>query len=325
MIDLHRHFEGSIRPATAVEMAQRNGDLPTDVPAANLTDHFLINPSGTREFGYFLAFFLKLRKLIRSAADVERLVSEVLEDAHAEGITHLDLRFSPQFLTAAGGGPVEELATVFLNTADACAGRLRMAVAYIVTLNRDYGLDGNRGSLTMLERPEFARRIAGVDVAGTEGQYSIEPFRPFLEQALADGLFLTLHAGEAGGPENVREAVEWGATRIGHGIHVVQSPAVVEFARSRGVVFEVCPQSNLLTGVVPDASHHPLAKMLAAGLNVTINSDDPGLMGTTLRSEFAFCRHDLGIPDAQLQRCRDVALKTFLAHGLPVPAPKPAL
>lgn len=315
MIDLHRHFEGSIRPTTAVELAVRNGDLSAGLSAAEAEAYFRINPNKIKDLGYFLSFFLNLRKLIRSVGDMQRLVGEVLTDAQTEGVTHLDLRFSPQFLVAAKAGPVEELATAFLDTADACAERLHLNLAYIVTLNRDYGLEGNRGSLQMLARPDFFRRIAGVDIAGNEGQYPIEPFRAFIERMLGDGKFLTLHAGEAGSAANVREAIEWGATRIGHGIRVMDAPAVVDLARNRGVVFEVCPQSNLLTGVVAQPHDHPLPRMLAAGLNVTINTDDPGLMGTSLHAEFTYCRHALGVPEAQLQRCRDRALKAFLAHG----------
>ncbi|MGH7144055.1 MAG: adenosine deaminase [Planctomycetota bacterium] len=314
MIDLHRHFEGSFRPSTAVQLARRNGDLPARGSRRTSEANFRIDPAAPRDFTHFLSFFLQLRKLIRSVADLERLVAEVIADAHADGVTHLDLRFSPQFLVAADAGPVEELATAFLDSADREAARHKLAIGYIVTLTRDYGLDGNRGSVVMLKRREFAARIAGIDIAGNEGRYPIALFKPVIDRALNDGKFLTLHAGEAGSAANVREAIEWGATRIGHGIRVVDSRAVMALARKSGVVFEVCPQSNLLTGVVKSVADHPLPRMIAGGLRVTINSDDPGLMGTTLSSEFDFCRRDLGLSPPQLAACRATALETFCAH-----------
>jgi adenosine deaminase len=149
-----------------------------------------------------------------------------------------------------------------------------------------------------------AAGIAGLDLAGNEAEFSALPFAGLFREARESGLRLTVHAGEWGGAQNVREAIEaLGAERIGHGVRVLEDPRVVDLARERGTVFDVCLTSNYQSGVVPALSAHPLARMINAGLKVTLNTDDPSISAITLSDEYRLALEDLGLPPAELAGC----------------------
>ncbi len=129
--------------------------------------------------------------------------------------------------------------------------------------------------------------IAGLDLAGNEAQFPAEPFIGIFREAKQSGLKVAVHAGEWGGPENVRQAIEqFDADRIGHGVRVMEDEYTVTLAKDRQTCFEVCITSNYQTGAVKELSEHPLKKMIAAGLNVTLNTDDPSISQITLSNEY---------------------------------------
>jgi adenosine deaminase len=169
-------------------------------------------------------------------------------------------------------------------------------------------------SVNRHESPELAEQVAwlaaahigdgvvGMDLAGNEAEFSAKPFAGIFNEAKQAGLHLTIHAGEWGGAENVREAIEQvGAERIGHGVRVLEDEDVVALAQERGTAFEVCVTSNYQSGVVPALSDHPLPRMLQADLNVTLNTDDPSVSRIDLSHEFKLVREELGVPMAMLK------------------------
>jgi adenosine deaminase len=159
--------------------------------------------------------------------------------------------------------------------------------------------------------------IVGMDLAGNEAEFSAKPFAGIFNEARQAGLHLTIHAGEWGGADNVREAIEQvGAERIGHGVRVLEDESVVALARERGTTFEVCVTSNYQSGVVPALSDHPLPRMLQAELDVTLNTDDPSVSRIDLSHEFKLACEDLGIPIEVLkERVLAAARASFLPEG----------
>ena len=147
--------------------------------------------------------------------------------------------------------------------------------------------------------------VVGIDVAGNEAKApDLELFAGMLTEAHRAGLGLTIHGGEWGGAKNVAEAINrFQADRIGHGVRVMEDPAVVAQARESGIPFEVCLTSNIQSGVVAGLSGHPLSRMLAAGLNVTLDTDDPSISQTTLGHEHWLACEELGIPLLELKQC----------------------
>jgi len=131
--------------------------------------------------------------------------------------------------------------------------------------------------------------VVGIDVAGDEAR-PIQPLVPFLKRARKAGLALTLHAGEARGPESVREALALGASRLGHGVRAVRDPKLMEEILRRRIAFELCPTSNVQTGAVRSLAAHPLNRLLRDGHRVTLNTDDPAISGIDLTHEFGVAR-----------------------------------
>ena len=135
-------------------------------------------------------------------------------------------------------------------------------------------------------------------------QFPAEPFIGIFREAKQSGLKVAVHAGEWGGPENVRQAIEqFDADRIGHGVRVMEDEYTVTLAKDRQTCFEVCITSNYQTGAVKELSEHPLKKMIAAGLNVTINTDDPSISQITLSNEYRVAQENFGLPMETIRNC----------------------
>jgi adenosine deaminase len=169
-------------------------------------------------------------------------------------------------------------------------------------------------SVNRHESPDIAEQVArlaaerldkgivGLDLAGNEADFSGLPFLGVFKEARQAGLRITIHAGEWGPASNVMEAItQLGAERIGHGVRVLEDPAVTALARERQSVFEVCVTSNYQSGVVPALSVHPLPRMLSLGLNATINTDDPSISQITLSHEYELVCENLNMSTADLK------------------------
>jgi adenosine deaminase len=147
-------------------------------------------------------------------------------------------------------------------------------------------------------------RFAGFDLAGNEAQYPCRLFEGAFRGLRAAGAKITIHAGEACGPENIWEAIELlGARRIGHGIASVRDPELMERLRRDSICLEMCPTSNWLTQCVPTLEAHPLPQVLRAGIPVCINTDDPGIFDVSLPGEVEVCRRSMGMTSAEIEQC----------------------
>lgn len=294
-VELHRHLEGCVRPETFLEII-REHRLPLAIPDLAAARRLIQMTDGdARNFQVFLAKFEPLRGFYPSREAIERVACEAVEDAARDTVRYLELRFSPvHFARGRGFDPIET-AQWIVEAARAEARRHGMRVAFIATLGRHFSREVNAPTLqAALEMAGDG--FVGLDLAGDEVNFPARDFADFLEKARDHGLGLTLHAGELGGPENVREAIqELGADRIGHGVRASEDPDLLELAREHGVAFEICLTSNLHTGAVRHLSTHPLTHLIEAGLRVTLNTDDPQISGITLTGEYELAHRVLGL------------------------------
>lgn len=314
-VELHRHLEGSLRLSTMLDVARKHGmTIPANV--VRLSRLVQVQDEDNLTFDNFLAKFNTLRMFYRSPEVIDRITHEAVEDAAKDNIRYLELRFTPVALSRAERFPLEDVIDWVVKAAKDAEKRHKVVVRLIASINRHEGVELAE-QVAWIAVEKGRENIVGLDLAGNEAEFSAKPFVPIFKEARQSGLFVTIHAGEWSGAANVREAVEiFGAQRIGHGVRVLEDDFTTALAREHGTTFEVCMTSNYQTGVVPDLSVHPAAKMINAGLNVTFNTDDPSISQITLGNEYRLAVQDLKIPmDVLKQRIIAAATASFLPEG----------
>lgn len=303
-VDLHRHLEGSLRIDTLREIARAKG-LP--LPEPDLPALVQVQQGESLTFTNFLSKFRTLRLFFDSPEIIARLAREAVEDAAAEGVIHMELRFTPLALARVKGFALADVMDwVAHATADA-AQKAGIGLRLIASCNRHEPVEVAE-EVAALAVERMGLGFAGMDLAGNEAEFSAAPFLSVMRAARETGLNITIHAGEWGGPSNIRQAIEdFGAERIGHGVSVLSDPYTTGLARERGTTFEVCPTSNYQSGVVRSVGEHPLPHMLRAGLRTAICSDDPAISSITLTSEYQLAVETLGLTDDELRSTVKIA------------------
>jgi adenosine deaminase len=287
-IELHRHLEGSIRLETLVDIAREHGIEMPEYEVETVRPFVQMMPEEPHTMRNFMAKFAFLRQFFLSPEIIRRITREAILDAAADNIKYLELRFTPRALSNIVNCSLDSaVAWVCEATAEAAA-ECGIQVQLIVSMNRHEGVEIGQETLKAA-LAHLDKGVVGLDLAGIEEGYSAVVFRDVFWQAHQAGLGVTLHAGEWEGPQSIWEAVDSvGADRIGHGIRAMEDPDIVSTLAERGIALEVCPTSNVDTGVVPDLSSHPLPRLSAHGVHVTINTDDPLVSAITLTDEL--CR-----------------------------------
>ncbi len=234
-----------------------------DFPYANVEE--LQRALNFDDFVSFLATFQAVNHCLAKPRDFERISRELVEDLAVQNVVYAEVRYAPMHAMRRG--------LSFDDVTAAVLEGLRQGAA------------------------ETGPRLA--DEAGFPAAAFVDVYRVARE----GGLQLTAHAGEAAGPESVWAAIEQlGVKRIGHGIRAIEDPRLVEVLRDQGVTLEVCPTSNVKTGVVPDYAHHPLRRLYDAGVRVTLNSDDPAMFQTTVAREYELAAGEFGFSPAELRQ-----------------------
>lgn len=294
-IELHRHLEGSLRLETLVDLAEETDlalpryDIDIMRPLVQMMAH------EERSASQFLSKFSVLRQFYRSPEVIERITYEIVEDAAKDNIKYLELRFTPNALCNISDLTLEDVVPLVCDAGNFAAKEFGIMIRFIVSLNRHERVELG----TSVLRAALANRhkgIVGIDLAGDESQFSGLEFRPLFKRAKEAGLGITIHAGEWGGVESIWNAVgNLGADRIGHGVALLDDPAMLQVILDRGVALEVCPTSNYLSGVVDSMATHPIQTLTDAHVLTTINTDDPLICDVTLSQEIVLTMSALDI------------------------------
>ena len=282
-----------MRRSTAEELASEQGlDLKRPLR--------LVAPEDCPSQAVYISYFDDAIAVLQTALALERAALELGIDSAAESIDYLEVRWAPR-LHLRNGLTVPEVIEAVLS--GLAAAPLR-AVA-IVCAMRHHTVDDNLALAR--EAGKFAGRgVVGFDLAGDEIRYPAAPQRPAFEAARAAGLRLTCHAGEAGEPSNVEEALNLGVERVAHGVIGARDPRIVERIRSEGVVLDLCPTANWKCKAVPGLAEHPLPALIRAGVRCTISTDSRTVADTTLSREFELAS-EMGLSDEELKRCNETA------------------
>lgn len=307
LVELHRHLDGNVRIGTVLDLARQHGIRLPAWTVEELRPHVQITEREPSLVA-FIAKFDLLRKVMVDYGAVRRIVRENLEDAVNEGIDAIELRFSPYFMGEEHGldtfGVTEAVCDALEEGRD-----LPVRAKLIGIISRHYGPEIGRIELEAAIR-YHERGVVALDLAGDEAHYPGELFVRHFARAREAGLHVIAHAGEAAGPESVRQAVlELEAERIGHGIRAIEDPAVIDLLVERCIPLEVCPTSNLHTSTVSGYRSHPLPALLARGVAATLNTDDPSISGIDLAHEYRVAAEEIGLSEADLHRMQETALE----------------
>ena len=299
LIDLHRHLDGAIRLETVLELAEEKG---IDLPANNLEalrQHIVIDGKADGLMD-FIGRFQWLTAILTDLDACRRVAYENVEDAHGEGIDYVELRFSPIFMAETHGLQAEGVVEAVADGIKAAERDTGVRAQMIGIMSRTYDTETCHHELDAL----LAHRdhLVAIDLAGDEEKFPAGLFVEHFTRAREAGLEVTVHAGEVDGPASVWSAIrELGASRIGHGIHSLQDPALVDFLVESRIGLEVSVSSNIHIGTVDDYSVHPVRDILQAGIVANLNTDDPAISGIDLRHEYEVAAPRAGL-DARLTR-----------------------
>ncbi|HME81256.1 MAG TPA: adenosine deaminase [Candidatus Eremiobacteraceae bacterium] len=289
--ELHVHLEGTISPEAYVRIAKRNGIEPNEDPAAMFK---------CTDFESFLRAFLKVVRVLRQPQDFAEITYDYLKSAAADGVRHVELFLSPA--TQRKFVPDLNLEHLVHAVAEACGraeSNFGMSSLLLFDMVRNLGEGDAFEDLELAQRCR-GYRVVGVGLGGDERNFPARDFQAAFAKAEELGLHRTVHAGEAAGPESIKDAVELlHAERIGHGVSARGDKATMELLRANSVAIDACPTSNVVTGAVRHIKAHPLYEFLSEGLLVTLSSDDPAFFGASLVDEYVELA-DQGFPQIEL-------------------------
>jgi aminodeoxyfutalosine deaminase len=286
-IELHVHLEGAIRPATLLAIARRNGEaLPAD------TVDGLAELYEFRDFAHFIDVWILTTNCLRTRDDFRQVVVDYAEEAAGFGAVYLEAIFSPCERVMRGVA-WDDIFAGYTDGAIEAAERHGVLVRFTPDLYR--GVDPELAVQAARTAVRYREQgVVGLGLGGMEKGMAARPYEPAFVIARDGGLGIVPHAGEAAGVESIREILDLDPDRIRHGIRAAENPAVLAEILDRGLVLDVCPTSNLRTGVVPSLAEHPLPALRAAGIPCTVNTDDPAMFGTDLGQEHSLAA-ELGV------------------------------
>ncbi len=306
LLDLHRHLDGCVRLTTVLDLAAQHGIALPAHDLEGLRPHVQV-VEAEPDLMTFIAKFEWLTAVLANPEACYRVAFENVEDAAAEGIAHVELRFSPLFM--AQPHELDPAAVVEAVIAGTEAGRRATGISANLTgiLSRHFGVDGATRELDAILAHKDG--ITALDLAGDEANFPAAWFAPHFARARDAGLHVTVHAGEAAGPESIWSALrDLGAERIGHATRAGEDPALLDYLGEHRIGLEMNLTSNVHTSSVPSLATHPLRAYLQHGLLATINTDDPTISGIDLPHEFEHAAPAAGLDAGDARQAQQNAL-----------------
>jgi len=312
-VELHLHLEGSVRPETLRELSSDKSWLRREV--TKWVSERRAQSYCYGDFQGFLNAFGAVALLLKSPEDYARATTRLIEWLAAQEVRYAEVTLGVGVLLWKNQS-VPEVFDAVSRAATEAQARTGVRVQWIFDPIRHFGVEHAREVLKWAIRYRM-RGVVAFGIGGNEERGPAELFTDIYREAREAGLRLTAHAGEAAGPASIRQAVELlGAERIGHGLTAIQDPGVMALLRERRIPLEVCPTSNVATGLVARFEDHPLPRFLEAGLIVTLNSDDPAMFGTSLEQEFVRAAQAFALSRPQiLGLCENAIRYSFLPEA----------
>lgn len=293
-VELHLHLEGAAPPSLIKQLAARN-NVTIDQQIYKNDEEFAWN-----DFLHFLHAYEEASRSIRVPRDYYDITYQYLKQSALEGTIYCELNYSPEHAERASGIPSHEHLVAIQQATDDAERDFNIICRILISCVRHYGVESTI-KVARYTTTESIPCVVGFTMGGDEINYPPHLFKEAFDIAHAAGIPCTAHAGEWAGPESVVSAInDLRITRVGHGVRAIENPQVLAMLKDQDIVLEVCPGSNLALGLYPDYQHHPLKQIMAAGVKVTLNSDDPPYFATTIGKEYDNAIRHFGLTEAEL-------------------------
>ncbi|MDC0609992.1 adenosine deaminase [Vibrio sp.] len=314
LIDLHRHLDGNIRPETILTHADK---FNITLPASNLND-LIPHVRVTEAEPSLVAFLSKLDWGVKTLGDLDacrRVAYENIEDLKQAQIDYAELRFSPYYMAMTHNLNIKDVVEAVIDGVEAGIRDFGVPAKLIGIMSRTFGVEACKSELDAILT--FKQKFVAVDLAGDELGKPGQLFTEHFEQVKKADLSITVHAGEAAGPESIWQAInDLGAIRIGHGVKAVEDMTLMDFLAKNAIGIESCLTSNIQTSTIPYLTDHPLKQFLDHGILATINTDDPAVEGIELIHEYDLAAPKAGLTEQQIFRAQQNSLEiAFLSES----------
>ncbi len=303
-IDLHLHLDGSVSCETMWSLAE---ELGVELPAENLAQwkQYIIETAECRDVNEYLKRFEHPLQMLQNKKNLTRVTRELIERLHAQGLCYAEIRFAPQLHTRENLKQSDAVDAVLQGREQALAVCPDIEIGILLcamsvgpeSLNMEQNLETVR-----LTKQYLGKGVVGLDLAGAEGIVPLSNFHPIFDLAKELEIPFTCHAGDSQGPQTVRDALDFGTTRVGHGHHIYDDASLWQRAIDNRVTLEICPTSNIQCQTQPSFAEHPAKKLFDAGVRVCINTDNMALANTDLDTEYAHCVEEMGFSYEDLIR-----------------------
>jgi aminodeoxyfutalosine deaminase len=310
--ELHLHLEGSIQPSTVCALTAQHNIL--------LTEDEVRRRYTYRDFSGFIDAFKWVTSFLREPRDYGLIARDLCEHLLTQGVVYAEVTLSIGVMLLRKQQPAANFEALLRATEPFEKKGLR--VNWVFDAARQFGAQAAMDVVNAAKHCQ-SKTIVAFGIGGDEMSIATQEFRPVYEQAASNGLHLLMHAGEVGGPEKIREAIELlHVERIGHGIAAAQDHALMDLLVDRRIPLEICPQSNIRTGALvkqlrrPEAgiADHPLPQLLRHGIPVVLSTDDPAMFHTTLQAEYENAAH-MGLSETELAQLVDASFEyAFLSE-----------
>lgn len=295
-IELHLHLDGSVRVSTIEELLGKNNlekELVVDENTKSLTD-------------YLKKFDLPI-KVMQSKENLIRISKELCEDLIKDNVIYAEIRFAPNFHTKEGLSLDEVVSSVLLGL-----DNKNIKTNLILCMMRGDSYENNKNIIDLAIKYRN-KGVCGIDLAGDETKYPTSLYKDLFSYALENNLNITIHAGEAGTSKEVKDAISYGAKRIGHGIKIINDDEAINLVKEKQIPLEICPTSNVQTCNVDNIMNHPIKKLFDRNILVTINTDNRTVSNTSLNKEYKLLEEYLNFTREDFIKMNLIAIdKSFL-------------
>ncbi len=306
LIELHLHLDGSLRAETVWELAKEQGVELAEKSVEEVRAKMEV-PEDCKTLEEYLERFALPTMVLQTEAAMERVAFEMVETLANEGVTYAEVRFAPQLHVQKGLTQAEVVEATIRGTKRGMEQYPGIRVGLILCCMR-----GDTNADLNMETVEVAKEYLGdvvcaVDIAGAEALYPTKMFESLFAKVREYDLPMTIHAGEADGPESIKTALSFGTKRIGHGVAAIHDPELMKRLAEEKITLEICITSNYHTKEVETIADHPFRKLFEAGIRVTLNSDNMTCSRVDIHSELDILRTVFHFTEAEIDQIMEYA------------------